>query len=587
MLSRSKQICTCAILLFALAMARAAGNVNDDGSRPRVLGPAAVDNLFVAAKIWGYLKYHHSRVAGGCLDWDQELLDQLPDILKAPDRRQGRQVVASWVGDIESLKACAGTSRGDVQMGPPTDWLGDRNLLGGDLARSLQSIDHSSGAWQQHYIALRGGIDDPEFDDEPDYAEIDDIDWRYRLLALFRFWNIIEYWYPYRDVIGEDWDDMLREFIPRLYSAEDNQAYVLQMAQLVAEVHDGHANLQEAIYTRPPAGRMLPPFDIRLVEGKPYIWRRFGIKESVAASPDADDELQLGDVILKVDGRAVDEIFREALPYIGASNEMSARRQIAQFLLHGASDHVSVEVERDGQIVTVSNRRLPRNALDVGAEVWHDHTGPAFRKLSDEVAYLKISNIEAGEIGSYISAATGTQGLVIDARSYPSDFVVFALTQHLVKTRTPFVRFTHGDLTNPGAFVWTEPLNIQPSAPTYDGRIIVLVDDGTMSSAEYHAMAFRAVPNAVVVGSQTGGMDGDVSSIPLPGGLHTAISGIGVFYPDKTPTQRVGIVPDLVIYPTIAGLREGRDEVLEAALRQILGDDRPESEIRDMASYRR
>ena len=130
MLSRSKQICTCAILLFALAMARAAGNVNDDGSRPRVLGPAAVDNLFVAAKIWGYLKYHHSRVAGGCLDWDQELLDQLPDILKAPDRRQGRQVVASWVGDIESLKACAGTSRGEVQMDPPTDWLGDRNLLG-------------------------------------------------------------------------------------------------------------------------------------------------------------------------------------------------------------------------------------------------------------------------------------------------------------------------------------------------------------------------------------------------------------------------------------------------------------------------
>jgi hypothetical protein len=51
---------------------------------------------------------------------------------------------------------------------------------------------------------------------------------------------------------------------------------------------------------------------------------------------------------------------------------------------------------------------------------------------------------------------------------------------------------------------------------------------------------------------------------------------IGVFCPDKRPTQRVGIM----VKPTIAGVREGRDEVLEAALRQILGNEIPEAEIR-------
>jgi hypothetical protein len=39
-----------------------------------------------------------------------------------------------------------------------------------------------------------------------------------------------------------------------------------------------------------------------------------------------------------------------------------------------------------------------------------------------------------------------------------------------------------------------------------------------------------------------------------------------VFYPDYTETQRIGIVPDIEIYPTIDGIREGRDEVLDAAL---------------------
>ena len=47
------------------------------------------------------------------------------------------------------------------------------------------------------------------------------------------------------------------------------------------------------------------------------------------------------------------------------------------------------------------------------------------------------------------------------------------------------------------------------------------------------------------------------------------ISGIGVFYPDKRPTQRVGIIPDIEVRPTIAGIRAGRDELLEAAVSEI------------------
>jgi C-terminal processing protease CtpA/Prc len=74
-----------------------------------------------------------------------------------------------------------------------------------------------------------------------------------------------------------------------------------------------------------------------------------------------------------------------------------------------------------------------------------------------------------------------------------------------------------------------------------------------------------------VVGSTTAGADGNVSPFPLPGGLRTMISGIGVFYPDKRPTQQVGIIPDLVVRPTIEGIRAGRDEVLEAALKKVLG----------------
>jgi C-terminal processing protease CtpA/Prc len=99
--------------------------------------------------------------------------------------------------------------------------------------------------------------------------------------------------------------------------------------------------------------------------------------------------------------------------------------------------------------------------------------------------------------------------------------------------------------------------------------VVVLVDESSQSQAEYTSMALRAA-GAKIVGSTTAGADGNVSPFTLPGGLSAMISGIGVFYPDKKPTQRIGIIPDVEVKPTIAGIRAGRDEVLEAALCQII-----------------
>jgi C-terminal processing protease CtpA/Prc len=83
-------------------------------------------------------------------------------------------------------------------------------------------------------------------------------------------------------------------------------------------------------------------------------------------------------------------------------------------------------------------------------------------------------------------------------------------------------------------------------------------------------MAFRTATDAIVIGSTTAGADGNVSTVPLPGGLSSYISGIGVFYPDRRPTQQIGILPDIQVTPTIEGIRAGRDELLEEAIRQIV-----------------
>jgi C-terminal processing protease CtpA/Prc len=133
-----------------------------------------------------------------------------------------------------------------------------------------------------------------------------------------------------------------------------------------------------------------------------------------------------------------------------------------------------------------------------------------------------------------------------------------------------FVRWPATDRLRLLAFHAIPSVSLGPSAPHYDGKVVILVDETTQSSAEYHAMALQATPNAVVVGSTTAGADGNVSWIALPGGFKTLISGLGVFYPNGSPTQRVGIRVDVDVSPSIAGIRDGRDEVLESAIRQII-----------------
>ena len=135
-----------------------------------------------------------------------------------------------------------------------------------------------------------------------------------------------------------------------------------------------------------------------------------------------------------------------------------------------------------------------------------------------------------------------------------------------------FVYFTNGHVENPGLFTTTESIECGTENPEpYKGKLVILTNEITQSSAEYTSMALRSVPGAVVVGSTTAAADGNVSRFALPGGLSSMISGIGIFYPDGKPTQRVGIVPDYTVLPTIAGVRAGKDELLEYAMKWIEG----------------
>jgi hypothetical protein len=132
-------------------------------------------------------------------------------------------------------------------------------------------------------------------------------------------------------------------------------------------------------------------------------------------------------------------------------------------------------------------------------------------------------------------------------------------------------RFTIPDVQFPGTLYWkSNTFNISSVGTIYEREIRILIDEETQSAAEYDAMILEQHRPSLKIGSQTAGADGNISMVYLPGNVQTAFTGLGTFYPDGRPAQRIGIVPDVLVSPTIEGLRQQRDEVLEAALQQKL-----------------
>ena len=162
-----------------------------------------------------------------------------------------------------------------------------------------------------------------------------------------------------------------------------------------------------------------------------------------------------------------------------------------------------------------------------------------------------------------------TKAIVFDMRNYPNE-TYEEISKFLNANKKNFAIYTKPDLTYPGRFKWSEPHPTgSENKDNYKGKVIILLNEQSISQSEWTAMCFQTAGNTTIIGSQTAGEDGNVTNIDYMKAFHSQFSGIGVYYPDKRETQRIGIIPDIEIKPTILGIQQGKDEVLDRAIKFI------------------
>ena len=521
-----------------------------------------VKSLKILGLIWGFLKYYHPGIAKGNYNWDYELFRILPKALQAGSAANRDSVLVNWImglGKLTTRKETK-TSPEETKMAPDLGWIEDTGLST-ELRSLLLDVKNADRTQMHYYVRLHDGAGNPDFKNEEAYASRPYPDTGFRLLALYRYWNIIQYYFPYKNLLDEDWKNVLEEFIPKVLNAKDATEYTLVMLELVGRIRDTHAFFLSAVLDN-YRGLRYTPLELTFVEDKAIVTGYYDEQLGKATG------LKVGDVIASVNGITVENIIREELKYRPASNYSTQLRNIATDLLRMRDSVAQIEYVRGKVRQRAAIKTFSTKDINIYSRKMEKDT--CFKRFDGNIAYIHNGFLKIAYLPKIWKALRDTKGLIIDIRNYPGDFPIFALSNYLMPQNIPFVKFTNGSIMQPGAFTFYNTLSVgKKNKDYYKGKVIILVNELSQSSAEYHAMAYRVHPNATVIGSTTAGADGNVSYFDLPGGIRTAMSGIGIYYPDGGETQRIGIVPDIVCKPTIEGIQEGRDELMEKAIEII------------------
>ena len=107
----------------------------------------SVEKLASAAQIWGFLKYYHPEVGKGTFNWDQQLLDILPNVERASDRESLSTVYMDWLdtlGPVEECRKC--TKESDKEYFDKNfslGWIETNRSFSEELSKRLRYIEQN------------------------------------------------------------------------------------------------------------------------------------------------------------------------------------------------------------------------------------------------------------------------------------------------------------------------------------------------------------------------------------------------------------------------------------------------------------
>lgn len=539
-------------------------------------------------KVWGFLKYYHPAVAGGKTDADALFMEWIGKIRAA----KNDHAYAALLDDISlSLgKVPAVVAKDTTKLflrNDKTAWISSDKLLSPSFRSLLLRLRRQGYTDSVHrYMPLR--FFDTRIPAEKEYDSVDFPDVDMQLFALARYWNAIEYLFGYKYMITQNWDYVLKKQLPFFAKPMSAAEYELHILQLNAAIEDTHGGIVSVKQSSKTYGPFFPPFIFEFA-GDTIV-----VTDYTDSLSCAKQDIRKGDLITGLRHTSVAKAMAAVSQLVSASNEPKKRSLLSSIPLlkpfRGHDSIVPVTILRDGKLLqrqvlmqSLANKELVSNinylyqqqrgdgSTSKNDFILHSITPDIAQLDGARLSILYNSSDDDHAIDSVLQLMkTHKKAILLDLRCYATQAVFYnKLLPALGRPLKPFARLSAHYKRYPGTYYEEDlfsPVPIQSLQDVYPGKVILLVNEETQSQSELITMIMQASVPVTVVGSQTGGCDGDAIRMPVPGGYVLTFSGAHVAYRDGTASQKLGVKRDVKVVRTVKGIVEGRDEVLEAAV---------------------
>lgn len=423
-----------------------------------------------------------------------------------------------------------------------------------------------------------------------------------RLYDLSTLWRYASEIFPGFDRNSIDWDRAYLDFLPRVLEAGSEQEFHLLLAEFLNLLGDGHTDYRFPAFLLEETGYL--PF--RLV----FLADGWFIREI-----EASKKPFAGTRILRVNGLDFDELLSTAFRYIYHVGNYSYPARLCTILpfLLKPSDN---EIETSAGVLRVDPcPEFPAEMVTAGLAGPGQQNGrPKIRTLSGNILLVRMDDFQYAQAADVISGAlraSSPAGAILDLRENIGGMTAYAARIaelfisgefHGCRKRT---RTMQGiDLSSASQYAGMDEASIERlvreglcdheevnrclqtagktyyheycdtfGAPghtaLYDGPVILLTSRNTISAAEDFTAMFRSSGRALLLGTPTHGSTGTPFLCRLRCGGHARICSVGYRLLDGTEFIGRGIQPDILLEMTGTEYFQGRDTVLEEAVRRL------------------
>lgn len=532
-----------------------------------ILGFSQLNQQLVTyGQVWGFLKYHHEYPSQ--VDWDARLLADF-EKLQGADQVEAKSIIDDLFKSCKISEVENYDTTDVILLKGVFDWVNTASLSL-DHIDYIQQLKKQKLNFKNSYVS-NNKVGSANFTTENYYEDVA-LETKFQFLALTRYWNAVNYFFPYRDLIPQNWTAVYHELLPEFLNVASFDDYYRAVLKLSAKIRDSHGTIiikEESKRNQELSKYRFTPFHAIHLNNKTYVVR------TIDSAIDGDMILK-GDQIIAIDGISAADRWNEISRYQSSSNDYVAKRSDYLFK-RVESDSITVTLLRDQKEVT---HTIATVSLEDLKEDWNiskptESQQHAYEPRVDSISgvaylYLDLGILKREDITkSFRKELRKYDHLVIDVRNYPSG-TYYSLCKYLLKGKR---HFAHAGIINtkiPGSISWIPTQKVGSFRGKYKGSVYILVDRNTQSHAEYTVMALQQHPRSVTIGGQTAGADGNVTRIPMPYNLEAMVTGIAIVYPDGKQTQQIGIHRDIKITQDKTYLNEPKnDRILNAALQLI------------------